>query len=151
MTAADWIAKRERLGEAATEGPWRRVTEPGTKNHALHDARDADIATDYEGVWYNKGDAEFIADARTALPKALAALEAVLALHQPVKIYAQADECGCGDEDHTIIESPQGDDLCWDTPTGELCCPECLDEDSGAIDYPCPTVAEIAEALGVEP
>ena len=48
-------------------------------------------------------------------------------------------------------ESPQGDDLCWDTPTGELCCPECLDEDSGTIDYPCPTVAEIAEALGVEP
>ena len=95
-------------------------------------------------------DAEFIADSRTALPKALAALEAVLALHQPVKIYAQADECECGNEDHAIIESEQGDDLCWDTPTGEQRCGECLDEDSEYIDYPCPTVAAITKALGAE-
>lgn len=74
----DWIVRREQLEEAATEGPWRCVTEPGTKNHALHGASGVDIATDYEGVWYVKGDAEFIADARTALPAALAALRAVL-------------------------------------------------------------------------
>ena len=89
-------------------------------------------------------------DARTALPKALNALEAVLKLHKPVAVYAQADECECGNEDHTIIESEQGDDLCWDTPTGEQRCAECLDEDSEYIDYPCPTVAAITKALGAE-
>ena len=160
MSAADWLAERARIEQAATDGPWvREWSTPdqwwiihGQPNPAKGDDRMVcpEVATlNHREDW--TADAEFIATARTALPKALAALEAVLALHQPVKIYAQADECGCGDEDHTIIESPQGDDLCWDTPTGELCCPECLDEDSGAIDYPCPTVAEIAEALGVEP
>ena len=74
-------------------------------------------------------------------------LEAVLKLHEPVAVYAQADECECGNEDHTIIESEQGDDLCWDTPTGEQRCGECLDEDSEYIDYPCPTVVLIREAL----
>lgn len=68
------------LEAAATPKPWRRVTEPGTKNHALHDARDADIATDYEGVWYDKGDAEFIAASRAIVPRLIAAVEAVLTL-----------------------------------------------------------------------
>ena len=157
MTAADWIAEQRRIEQAATEGPWEAGTGDGDPRPHVWASRSSGCVADITYVVSNDygdvrpDDAEFIADARTALPKALDALEAVLALHQPVKIYAQADECGCGDEDHTIIESPQGDDLCWDTPTGELCCPECLDEDSGAIDYPCPTVAEIAEALGVEP
>lgn len=159
MSAADWIAEQRRIEQAATEGPWRAavvaryVDDDGCERGkgGIYPAGPMGPPPLFVTPDWVAADAEFIADARTALPKALAALEAVLALHQPVKIYAQADECGCGDEDHTIIESPQGDDLCWDTPTGELCCPECLDEDSGAIDYPCPTVAEIAEALGVEP
>ena len=67
------------LSAAATEGPWRRVTEPGTNNHALHDPSDVDIAIDYEGVWYDKGDAEFIAASRTIVPRLIAAVEAVLA------------------------------------------------------------------------
>ena len=71
----------------------------------------------------------------------------MLKLHEPVAVYAQADECECGNEDHAIIESEQGDDLCWDTPTGEQRCGECLDEDSEYIDYPCPTVVLIREAL----
>ena len=79
-----------------------------------------------------------------------ARIEAVLNLHEPVAVYAQADECECGNEDHTIIESQQGDDLCWDTPTGEQRCGECLDEDGGYIDYPCSTVVLIREALGAE-
>ena len=159
MSAADWIAEQRRIEQAATEGPWRAavvaryVDDDGCERGkgGIYPAGPMGPPPLFVTPDWVAADAEFIADSRTALPKALAALEAVLARHQPVKIYAQADECGCGDEDHTIIESPQGDDLCWDTPTGELCCPECLDEDSGAIDYPCPTVAEITEALGVEP
>ena len=158
MTVADWIAEQRRIEQAATEGGWRAavvaryVDDDGCERGkgGIYPAGPMGPPPLFVTPDWVAADAEFVADAHTALPKALAALEAVLALHHPVKIYAQADECGCGDEDHTIIESPQGDDLCWDTPTGELCCPECLDEDSGAIDYPCPTVAEIAEALGVE-
>lgn len=63
-----------------------------------------------------RADAEFIVDARTALPKALDALEAVLALHC-AEPYAQ------------------GPDYCT----------ECEHRS------PCPTVAAITEALGVEP
>ena len=158
MTAADWIAEQRRIEQAATEGPWEVCEEdwacishgPDSVIHGYYEGECSACGSsmlDKASVALDGEDAEFIAAARAALPNALDALEAVLALHQPVKIYAQADECGCGDEDPTIIESPQGDDLCWDTPTGELCCPECLDEDSGAIDYPCPTVAAITEAL----
>ena len=159
MSAADWLAERRRIEQAASEGPWEHEGVGEIIQHFSLPEPATVVSTDVACMGYCYGgsaagverdeDAEFIADARTALPKMRAALEAVLALHQPVKIYAQADECGCGDEDHTIIESLQGDDLCWDTPTGELCCPECLDEDSGYIDYPCPTVVLIREALDV--
>ena len=152
--SADWIAERARIEQAATDGPW------------FQDSDDPGLVwgeqrSDGNGYWSlfasetghdataQPQDAEFIADARTALPKALSALEAVLKLHEPVAVYAQADECECGNEDHTIIESEQGDDLCWDTPTGEQRCGECLDEDGGYIDYPCPTVVLIREALDV--
>ena len=155
MTAADWIAEQRRIEQAATEGPWRAavvaryVDDDGCERGkgGIYPAGPMGPPPLFVTPDWVAADAEFIADSRTALPKALAALEAVLALHQPVKIYAQADECGCGDEDHTIIESLQGDDLCWDTPTGELCCGECLDEDGEYIDYPCPTVVLIREAL----
>ena len=149
MSAAEWIAQRRELLAAATDAPWEWTTDLDMLL-AGHEGDRVVIDAPWTVPNIKPADADLIADARTSLPRALDALEAVLALHHPVKIYAQADECGCGDEDHTIIESPQGDDLCWDTPTGELCCSECLDEDSGAIDYPCPTVRAIAEALGVE-
>ena len=159
MTAADWLAERRRIEQAATDGPWvREWSTPdqwwiihGQPNPARGDDRMVcpEVATlNHREDW--TADVEFIADARTAMPTALNALEAalnaleaVLKLHEPVAVYAQADECECGNEDHTIIESEQGDDLCWDTPTGEQRCAECLDEDSEYIDYPCPTVALI--------
>ena len=157
MSAADWIAEQRRVEQAATEGPWEAGTGDGDPHPHVWTSRSSAcvaeityvVPNDYGDV--RPDDAVFIAEARTSLPKMRAALEAVLALHEPVAVYAQADECECGNEDHAIIESAQGDDLCWDTPTGEQRCGECLDEDSEYIDYPCPTVAAIAEALGVEP
>ena len=156
MSAADWITERARIEQAATDGPWvREWSTPdqwwiihGQPNPAKGDDRMVcpEVATlNHREDW--TADAEFIADARTSAPKMRAALEAVLALHEPVAVYAQADECECGNEGHAIIESEQGDDLCWDTPTGEQRCGECLDEDSEYIDYPCPTVVLIREAL----
>lgn len=155
MSAADWLAERARIEQAATDGPWvREWSTPdqwwiihGQPNPAKGDDRMVcpEVATlNHREDW--TADAAFIADARTAMPKMRAALEAVLALHEPVAVYTQADECECSNEDHTIIESEQGDDLCWDTPTGEQRCGECL-EDSEYIDYPCPTVVLIREAL----
>ena len=159
MTAADWLAERARIEQAATDGPWMSEwdtsdewwTIHGQPNPTKGDERMVcpEVATlQHSEDW--TADVDFITDTRTSLPKALNALEAVLKLHEPVAVYAQADECECGNEDHTIIESEQGDDLCWDTPTGEQRCGECLDEDSEYIDYPCPTVAAITKALGAE-
>ena len=75
-------------------------------------------------------------DERDALAEAV---ERVRAIHKPARVYALADECGCGNEDHVIIESPMGEDLCWDSPTGDTYCPACTPE-YGAdelTDWPC--------------
>ena len=103
MTAADWITEGRRFEQAATKGPWIAAT-------GAYAWDDDDEATH---VWYHRpigdgtyeaigrivdntldqttpADAEFIADARTALPKALDALEAVLALWPDT-----ADPCDC--------------------------------------------------------
>lgn len=81
--AREWLAKREQLEEAATEGPW------------FQDSDDPGLVwgeqrSDGDGHWSlfasetghdataQPQDAEFIADARTELPAALAALKAVL-------------------------------------------------------------------------
>lgn len=68
------------------------------------------------------GDAEFIAAARTDLPKLIAALRAVLAQHYP-------HDCS---PEHGSWCSP-----CW----SEGLCEGCSE------DWPCPTVKAIAEAL----
>ena len=85
MSAAEWIAKRRELLASATEGPW------------FQDADDPGLVwgeqrSDGDGYWSlfasetghdataEPSDAALIADARTSLPIAVDALEAVLAL-----------------------------------------------------------------------
>ena len=82
MSAREWSAARRELLDAATEGPWFQ----GRAGHRYESDRDVyskrepdeedshDIAT---YVW-SAEDAKLIADARTSLPRALDALEAVL-------------------------------------------------------------------------
>ncbi len=98
MTAADWIAERRRIEQSATDAPWRAAV-------VARYVDDDDGCERGKGGIYPAGpmgppplfvtpdwvaaDAEFIADSRTALPKALAALEAVLAL------WPDADPCDC--------------------------------------------------------
>ena len=87
MTAADWIAEQRRIEQAATEGPWDTSTTSWAPEARMVDVPDGD--DEMSPAWeaggglcvMSRGDAEFIVDARTALPKALDALEAVLALH----------------------------------------------------------------------
>ena len=87
MTAADWIAERRRFEQAATEGPWEAGTGDGDPRPHVWTSRSSGcvaeityvVPNDYGDV--RPADAEFIAAARTALPRALDALEAVLAMH----------------------------------------------------------------------
>lgn len=85
-TAADWIAEQRRIEQAATEGPWDTSTTSWAPEARMVDVPDGDdemsLAWEAGGglCVMSRADAEFIANARTALPKALAALDAVLAL-----------------------------------------------------------------------
>ena len=91
MTAADWLAERRRIEQAASEGPWEHEGVGEIIQHFSLPEPATVVSTDVACMGYCYGgsaagverdeDAEFIADARTALPKALNALEAVLALH----------------------------------------------------------------------
>ena len=90
MTAADWIDERRRIEQAATDGPWMSEwdtsdewwTIHGQPNPTKGDERMVcpEVATlQHSEDW--TADVDFITDARTAMPKMRAALEAVLALH----------------------------------------------------------------------
>ena len=95
MTAADWIAEQRRIEQAASKGPWEAGTGDGDPCPHVWASRSSGCVADITYVVSNDygdvrpEDAEFIADARTALPKALDALEAVLAL------WPDADPCDC--------------------------------------------------------
>ncbi len=89
MSAADWLAERRRIEQAATDGPWMSEwdtsdqwwTIHGQPNPAKGDDRMVcpEVATlNHREDW--TADVEFIAATRTFVPKALAALDAVLAL-----------------------------------------------------------------------
>ena len=169
MSAADWIAEQRRIEQAATDGPWMSEwdtsdewwTIHGQPNPTKGDERMVcpEVATlQHSEDW--TADVNFIADARTALPKALAALEAVLALHRRVGIY---DYCECDDKN-----TPEHEDIYEIGVTCnkvyEICAACCRDDvyqseecvnyhqhDTGEHYCPSGTVVAIAEALGVEP
>ena len=90
-TTADWIKRRRELLDAATPGPW----EPG-ETQRYHGGRYHVSYSEVEpsvAAGCDPADAALIADARTSLPLALDALEAVLARHRPVSYVATAN-CG---------------------------------------------------------
>lgn len=78
----EWIDKREDLDQAATEGPWHATFGPRELARVWTDSPDDAEAlamlTGFTRQADGAPDAEFIADARTSLPAALAALKAVL-------------------------------------------------------------------------
>ena len=94
MSAEEWLAERARIEQAATDGPWIAATGAYGWDHddeATHVWHREPIGggtykalikiVDNELNQTAPEDAEFIADARTTMPKMRAALEAVLALH----------------------------------------------------------------------
>ena len=77
MKAREWIAKRRELLAAATEGPWSPedvygLVAPTKIDGYTHPVERA------ETIRQGAADDALIADARTSLPRALDALEAVL-------------------------------------------------------------------------
>ena len=129
MSAAEWIAKRRELLDAATEGPWE-IRSYGPREYSVYAPRWPGIIAE---LGNGAEDATLIADARTSLPCALHALEAVLALHR----LNREDDGDClgytgssyGHLDRWCVECTGRSDREYGTP------------------YPCPTVAAITEAL----
>ncbi|MDQ0735299.1 hypothetical protein [Arthrobacter agilis] len=166
-SALDVIRAR---ADAATEGPWE--VEPGSVSADFLDFKPSSVfvgggvdpfgeANNDYVLSYNvtDEDAEFIAHARTDVPKLVSALEAVLAEHRKVSIY---DECECPDgthpEDYDYIDC-QDYAGCHNSITGigcEECCVHgdylteaCGESHSHTTDATqrCATVKAITEAL----
>ena len=134
----EWIDKGKALTDQATQGPWQtdgcEVTQHWSRPEPWQTIVDTEVSCmDYCYGGSAKGveryeDAEFIADARTRLPQALNALQAVMEIHKPFQAYA--DHGMDGESLHRFV----------------LRCDGC--EESGGIeDYPCPTVRAIQTEL----
>ena len=162
MTTADWIKTRRELLNAATEGPWRWSNRQGVYlfgkrsrvvmafgRMGMHGAQPQ--FCDERGILQDGGranlnsfpDAALIADARTSLPLALEALEAVLARHRPVSYVATAN-CGlvlyevCPTCHDKAGVHPCG---CWRDEDQIHVCADCKRV------WPCPTFDAIDTAL----
>lgn len=131
-TTAEFLAEQKRLAEAATPGPWRL----GSFGHGPNAiVRDAEGLSTVQDVWVCDADAgrpenaEFIAAARSSVPKLIAAVEAVMAEHRPVDVEPSETVChGCS--------TLRG--------TGENARYFPYEE------WPCPTIRAIEAALGGE-
>ena len=129
MTIETRLAEIRARVEAATEGPWfaedRNLDEPWSTTvvyNVFHngDTPDRDLVA--EAAYDN---AEFIAASRTDLPALLAAVEAVMELHQP--------ELYCNNAGHT---------------NPDVACPECVEFcTADEYLYPCPTITALTDAL----
>ena len=125
MSAEEWLAERARIEQAATEGPWTWQTPSGDDwpqaDESLLGPTGGAVLSgwgyDASGIEAAPEDRAYIADARTSLPKAVAAIRAVLALHQPVdalnmrtnRVQPVCSERSCGQEN--------GDFMAWPCPT----------------------------------
>ena len=84
--AAEWIARRRKLADAATEGPWCYGGQGWVFAEALLRSGDGEppgMRDLLASVGTSDEDALFIADSRISLPRALDALEAVLTVVAP--------------------------------------------------------------------
>lgn len=149
MTQLDEIEAR---ADAATKGPWRADGyEVETVTPADVDRFDhmEEMVTSCD---LRKADAEFIAHARTDVPKLIAALRAVEAVHTRVGLYEMEDSCPNTDEEHREEHHREctndvGEYYCDQSPVGAMC-ETCSDDDGNLVDWPCPTIQAILEALG---
>lgn len=105
-TERDWLAEAKALCDAATRGPWRHPEDDGTigsvecsRGTVAQVQQCAPGMTRREANEQRQRDAEFIASARTDLPRALAVVEAADALAAAVDALAEAERYHVGDWD----------------------------------------------------
>ena len=158
MSITDRLDEIQARADAATDGPWHEG--PGmtfVRARVIYDmvTNDAQLTTSHVLADVTRNhDAEFIASARTDVPRLVAALRAVLDLHQPMTMYEHEDCCENDSDDHREERHAEdvvhgGEFFCMDLPTGIVLCAECSrDLDFDGRDYPCPTVRAVEAALG---
>ena len=128
------LAPIRELETAATQGPWRTWNDnDGARGSAVetawaHDADGAD--TELITDWCSPEDAAFIAQARTDVPRLLAAIEAVAGPHYECVAYA--DDIPEGGND----DVPEDYERSYCNEDGH--------------DWPCPTIAAVVAALESE-
>lgn len=143
------LAGIKTLEEAATKGTWRTFTAEGvfagteehvvtsTGTHILLGPEDGQAG---QALAHN---AAFIAAARTDIPRLVAALEAVAGLHQS----QEEDQLWCIlDEECEDCYPESGDG----TGHAMTVCSECrakVDDVTGFIPWPCPTITAVVAAL----
>lgn len=140
----DRLDQIEARAEAATPGPWEADVTEVSQHWSRPKPWVTVVSSEVACMAYCYGgsgrgieretDAEFIAAARTDVPTLVAALRAVLDLHcdaGPSQGYDFGPDGGYGWADH--------------------CCATCGAHGEYGVEWPCPTVQAIADALGVEP
>ena len=90
----DWLDRGRALADQATQGPWE-VEESSDGWTEIYGRDPIEPITPTVATTERGGNTEatFIADARTRLPQALNALQAVHDLHQPVEFFGCAQGC----------------------------------------------------------
>lgn len=178
-TAREFLAEQKRLADAATEGPW--IADPPNQWGDDDDTPQSTVRQfdsgsitwdDHGGEVFKPEDAEFIAASRTAVPRLVAAIEAVYAEHEKV----ERALCGAmaevphrhGDERSpypirpVVCTEPQGHEgphrdavCCWNfqefTEHAAYKSAEWADRStcrSCSTRWPCPTVRAVEAALG---
>ena len=86
----EWIDESRALASQATEGPWEARSSEATMNDRSEWKIGKHNHPQVLRSVMRGDDTVFIADARTRLPQALAALQAVHDLHQPVKFFGHS-------------------------------------------------------------
>ena len=131
MELTDLLDQIDRLELEIYPGPWvandRGIGYEITTQHQIDEAAEVNgwpmpINSGIKDT-FPRSDAEFIALARTALPTLAQTVRAVLELHEPI-------------DDHIHLRAK----IC----SHRYCVDEALDQ----MEYPCPTVQAIADALG---
>ena len=161
----EWLDQGKTLAGQATQGPWEADGCEVTQHWSRPEPWQTIVGTEVSCMGYCYGgsakgverdeDAEFIADARTRLPQALNALQAVHNRHHKITRYGN-DEYSISAEEY--LESPEDYaglepfDLCAECLEVELELLVAQSEYPMSIGlrsaWPCPTVRAITDAIG---
>ena len=92
----EWLDESQQLADEATDGPW--IAEfSGEQGDCVipHDAQSTREAVAVCRLSYRGADARLIAESRTRVPQAVAALRAVMDTHRPARDYGGTACAGC--------------------------------------------------------